>query len=56
MIRRLLKLAAITCFFFALTGVARADILPGGFNFTFFNDALTGIFLRPFRLSGCPLF
>lgn len=53
--RRMLKAIVFVYALSLMVNVAQADILPGGFEFAFANDALTSIFLGPFGLSGCPL-
>ncbi len=53
MFKRMFKLIAMVIAFFSLVNVARADILPPGFEFAFFNDAIKTVILAPFSLAGC---
>ncbi|MCH7526464.1 MAG: hypothetical protein IID39_03410 [Planctomycetes bacterium] len=53
MLKRMFRLIAMVIAFFSLVNVARADLLPSGFEFAFFNHAIKTVILAPFSLAGC---
>jgi hypothetical protein len=51
--KRMFRLAVMVYAVSLMANVAQAGILPGGFNFSFFNSAILGALLLPLQLVGC---
>ena len=51
--RKLLKLTVVLAVLGIFVEAAVADVLPSGFDFSFFAPGLGSLLVLPFQLAGC---
>ncbi len=51
---RVIKIVLVVLALLTIADQSLAGGLPGPFEFSFFADALLGLFLLPLSLAGCP--
>ena len=51
---RVIKIMLVVLVVLTIADQTLAGGLPGPFEFSFFTDALLGLFLLPLSLGGCP--